>query len=493
MSQNNDPDLIYRDLISMEESIRSKAQPMSLNDAIIFGIQNNPQLKQSFFVIQQYEWDFIAAQRQWFPTLAMSNGSPFIGYTWSTFVQNQYGLNNRSKSDSSSISNRIPISSSSLSQQTYKSKESNFQPGLTFSWNFIDLSRQPDINSASEALNQQKLLFNVSARTLIASIQSSYFKLQQNHQLISSFKDFYQINKRQLETLEAQQSIGMSTILDTEQTRSQIFNQLNQLVSYVQDFIEASSSLSKLLALPDESFIVPSESVSISGSWMMSLEETLKLAVEQREEIQASLAAARSAKWSGISLMRSYLPVVQLTANGSLDFTNGYSHVPIDESPGTALTENKTWTGSAGIGFTWSIFDGGISAANAQSSYAQYRQNIADAENQRLSVVNQVESSFASMETSKASISSAKSAYSSANNAHTAARARLVAGVGDITSVVQSMQLLSTAAQQVASAIYSYNTSISNLYRYTATWPYDIYPLIDRRLNSLRNRSTSTK
>ena len=100
----------------------------------------------------------------------------------------------------------------------------------------------------------------------------------------------------------------MSTVLDTEQTRSQIFNQLNQLVSYVQDFIQTSSDLSKLLALSDDSFIVPSEPASISGSWMMSLDETLKLAVEQREEIQASLAAARSAKWSGISLMRSYLP-----------------------------------------------------------------------------------------------------------------------------------------------------------------------------------------
>ena len=476
----------------MEESIRSKSQPLSLTDAIILGIQNNPQLKQSFYVIQQYEWDLIAAQRQWLPTLTMSNGSPFIGYTWSTFVQNQYGINNRKKSDSSSVFNRIPISSSSLFNQAYKSKESNFQPGLVFSWNFIDLTRQPDINSASEALSQQKLLFNVSARTLIASIQSSYFKLQQNLQLISSFKEFYQINRRQLEILEAQQSIGMSTVLDTEQTRSQIFNQLNQLVSYVQDFIQTSSDLSKLLALSDDSFIVPSEPASISGSWMMSLDETLKLAVEQREEIQASLAAARSAKWSGISLMRSYLPVVQLTANGSLDFSNGYSHVPIDQSPGTALTENKTWTGSAGIGFTWSIFDGGISAANAQSSYAQSRQNIADAEDQRLSVVNQVESSFASMETSKVSISSAHSAYSSANHAHTAARARLVAGVGDITSVVQSMQLLSIAAQQVASALYSYNTSISDLYRYTATWPHDTYALIDSRLNSLQNRSTST-
>ena len=86
----------------------------------------------------------------------------------------------------------------------------------------------------------------------------------------------------------------MSTVLDTEQTRSQIFNQLNQLVSYVQDFIQTSSDLSKLLALSDNSFIVPSEPASISGSWMMSLDETLKLAVDQREEIQASLAAARS-------------------------------------------------------------------------------------------------------------------------------------------------------------------------------------------------------
>ena len=41
------------------------------------------------------------------------------------------------------------------------------QPGATASWSFIDPTRQPNINSASEALRQQKLLFDDSARNLI--------------------------------------------------------------------------------------------------------------------------------------------------------------------------------------------------------------------------------------------------------------------------------------------------------------------------------------
>ena len=51
-----------------------------------------------------------------------------------------------------------------------------------------------------------------------------------------------------------------------------------------------------------------------------------------------------------------------------------------------------------------------------------------------------------------------------------AARARYDAGVGDMTTVVQTMNQLARVAQ-VANAIFDHNNSVAQLYRYSATWP----------------------
>ena len=486
LSRKANPDVLYDKLIKMETDIKSRSSLISLEDAIIKGIKNSPDLAEAFSTIQQYEWSLIAAKRKWFPTITMFNGSPFVGYNWTTYVSNQYGLSSSNSRRSASSFNTIPTSVFGPSKNAYKGQQFQFQPGLSVSWDIVDFTRAPDINSAVESLNQQKYLFTVSARSLINQIQTSYYQIQKNQQLIESFKEIYSINREQLKILDAQRSIGMATILDTEQTRSQIFSQLSQLVQYTQDFIDQTSELSKLLGLPSGSMVIPSQSAQLSGEWTENLEDTITLALEQREEIKASLSAAKSAEWSGISLIRSYLPSIQLTALGSLDLTNGYSYVPVDTSPSSALTFGKSWSASAGIGFTWSIFDGGINSANSQSSYAESRSYKYKAEQDKLDVVKEVESTYSAMLNSRIAVASAKASYSSSLDAQTAARARFAAGIGDITSVVQSIQLLSRAAQQVANAVYSYNKSVSDLYRYTAIWPKDSNRLVENRLELLK-------
>jgi hypothetical protein len=66
--------------------------------------------------------------------------------------------------------------------------------------------------------------------------------------------------------------------------------------------------------------------------------------------------------------------------------------------------------------------------------------------------------------------------------------------VGDITSVVQTIQQLSQAAQQVSESILSYNTALAQLYRYSATWPSQTQSEVRQHLQSLRRiPATSSK
>jgi len=462
------PALLVRELAQLEAQIGSQARPVSLQEAISTGIRANPQLLRAFSAIQQYEWQLIAAQRQWYPSLQLINGTPFAGAQWTSFAQ--------------------AYATSPTAPPNYNSSttQSVFQPGLSISWNAIDPTRQPNINAASQSLRQQKLLFHVGARNLILAIQQAYFGLQSSNELIKSFRKIYAINQRQLTMLESQRSIGMTTVLDVELTRSQLFVQLNQLVDCTRMYIEQAANLAAALALPQGSLAIPSEPAVLQGSWPLTLQQTINLALVQREEITASLAAAEAARWSGVASLRSYLPVFQLVGSGSVLANDGTQTYATGSLIGTSPTSTLNNTASIGLGFTWSIFDGGIQSANAQAAQAQSRQQSAQAASSELEATQQVRTSYGQLITARLAFNSAQQAYRSAELAQQAAGSRFAVGVGDITSVVQTIQQLSQAAEQMSQAVLSYNTALAQLYRYSATWPFQAQADVQQLLQSLR-------
>ena len=466
---------LIEELKHLHTQIKSDALSLSLEEAINFGLKHNPELLQAFNTIQQFEWQLIAAQRRWYPKLQFQNGSPFIGSSWQTFVSDNYAT---------------PVAQlNQPRKQSFKTHQLIVQPGIFASWNMIDPTRQPNINAATSYLQKQKYLFDVSARNLILRIQEAYHGLQSSQQLIENFQQIYKINETQLEILEFRKSIGMVTVLDVEQTRSQLFAQLNELVLYTRNYIAQSATLAEALNFPRDQLAIPSEQAEPQNPWPLPLQDTVTLAVSQREEILASLAAAEAADWAGVTALKSYLPVFSLLATGNLNGWIGYQNVPVSADPGNSYSRNRTWSAAVGVGFNWSIFDGGIQAANAQAARAQARQHSAESARTELQVIQQVRSSYGQMQTARVAVNSAREAYRSAQLAQEAARARFDVGVGDITSVVQTIQQLSQAAQQQAQAVLSYNNAVSQLYRYSATWPGETEQTLEERITTMRTNT----
>jgi len=473
------PSELVKQLKQLQDQIKANSRPVSLSEAIKLGLQNNPQLASSFSTIQQFEWQLIAAQRRWYPTLQLTNGTPFVGSNWGTFVQDQYALPAEQFQELQAQGQRRKTAA--------KSQQFVVQPGAQVNWNFLDPTRQPNINAASDSLQQQKFLFDVSARNLVLQIQESFYAIQSNQQLINSFQEIYAINQKQLEILEARKSIGMVTVLDLEQTRSQLYAQLSQLVLYTRDYIDEAALLAQQLALPDNQLAIPDQPAQMQGRWQIPLQETIRRATQQREEILASLAAAEASRWSSVGSLRQYLPVFSLVATGNLLGQNGYQNVPVPNDPGSQYARNRQWNAAIGIGFNWLLFDGGINAANAQALKAQAQQQLAQAALTELQVTQQVRSSYGQYQTSQVAVTTARQAYRSAELAQEAARARFDVGVGDITSVVQTIQQLSTAAQQLSQAVLSYNRAVAELYRYSATWPGASQQEVQERLKMMRD------
>ena len=480
LSAEQQADQLLERLNAMQRQVDKSARKLSLDEAIALGIRNNPELVSAFRSIQSYEWQLIAAQRQWYPTFEISNGYPTLGLDVYTYTYQYYNDPDRTSVSTLPDSTDDAVDSTAEYQNTW-----NFQPSASISWDFIDPTRQPDINAASEALRQQKLLFEVSARDLILNIQSSYFALQSTRQLINDFYKIYDINRRLLEVNRRRYEIRLVSMLALAQTQTQLYNQLNQLLGYTKQFIDESATLAMRLGLPSDALALPDEQANLYRDWSMTLPETIDRAIDSREEILASLAAAEEARWDGISKMNSYWPVFSLYGEGSLAMASGV----IDGTPGLDNSLNEqlftTWDGAVGVGFEWT-WDGGVDAATARSDYAQEEVERSKAKLNRLKAVQQVRSSFGQYQTSRVAVDSARLAYKSAQVAQEAARARYAIGLGDITTIVQTIDQLGTASVSLSDSILSYNNSVAQLYRYSATWPGESDQLVRQQEKSLR-------
>ena len=133
LSAEQQADQLLARLNAMREKIDKSARKISLDEAIALGIRNNPELISAFRSIQDYEWQLIAAQRQWYPTFAISNGAPTLGLDVNTYITKFYNDPFRT-SVSTTPGSAIGTEPTSISQYT---NTLNFQPNASISWNFF--------------------------------------------------------------------------------------------------------------------------------------------------------------------------------------------------------------------------------------------------------------------------------------------------------------------------------------------------------------------
>ena len=461
---------LKQNLSRLQVELRARSVPITLPAAIEQSLLNNPELAQAYSQIQQRQWNLIAVRRQWYPTInAFANGP--AGGLWG------YGASRTGAS--------FTTGGNTTARSTFENK-ATVAPGLSLGWTFFDPSRGPEINAASENLRSQQLLFNVTARNLVLQTQLSYFNLQEQLQLLNAYEQILEATTNQVKQTEALFNTGNASIADVEQIRTQQFQTLSLLISSYLGVIDAAAALAKAMALPPGRLALTEDSLDQYGQWGVTLNATIQQAQALREEIQSSLAQANSAKWQSSALFNSYWPRFALAANGSYLNVNSRSGDTSSSNPDSS--QSSTWNGGVGIGFNWSLFDGGIAAAQAEASKALARQLSDQAAVQRLQVSEEVEQSYASYETSRLALLSSREQALSARKAAQAVRERFNVGYADTTSVVQTLNQAISAANAYARSQREYNGAVARLYRSSAQWPDKTQSLVSQRVLELKRR-----
>lgn len=450
-------------LRSLKADLEARSRSTNLQQAIEAALLNNPELATAYASIQGSQWNLIAVRRSWYPTLNASS---------TTLPSQTY----RTENNSGPTTYNTPTFTNTTSASV----------AVTMGWTFFDPSRGPAINAAGESLRQQQLLFDVSARNLVLTVQQTYFQLQEQSQLISAYNEILLNTDRQVTLTEAQFNSGLVSIAEVEQIRAQQYSNLSTLIVTYRQLLDTAALLAQAMALPPGGLVLPAEPLNRVGSWSEPLPATIAQALRLREEIQASLAAAASASWSASSLFNTYWPKFSLGASGTFANDNATSGLP-----GISVTTSNTsfnWNGGIGVGFSWKLFDGGINAAQAQASISQAVQLQNNAASQRLNVTREVEQAYSAYLTSQMGLQSTSAQATAARQAVIAVQERFNVGVDTMTSVVQTLSQAINAASAYTSALRTYNDAVARLYRSSARWPEGTQAPLQQRSTSLKQQ-----
>ncbi|CAK6700516.1 hypothetical protein OGCDGJMD_02874 [Cyanobium usitatum str. Tous] len=453
-------------LRGLQGEIDARSKSFTLSQALEMGLLNSPQLAATYAEIQGQQWNLVAVRRQWYPTLSASS-EPFV-------PGRRFGSSNSTFRDGAQVDDNSATTATNI--------------GLTVGWTFFDPSRGSSINAASENLKRQQLLFDVSARNLVLEIQQVYYSLQEQRLLIEAYADILKATTRQVQITEAQFNNGLINIADVEQIRTQQFATLSTLINAYRQFIDASSRLAQVIAMPPGALVTPSDGLQALGDWPEALQPTIEQALNLREEIKASLAEAASARWSATALFNTYWPRFSLGANGQYGNINNDQTQSSQQGNVTTNTRITNWSGGFGLGFTWQFFDGGINAAQSEVQKALGRRASDQAALDRLIVTREVEQAYTAYKTSQLAMKSSEAQVTSARAAAAAVRARFDVGVSDMSSLVVALNQAINAASNYASSVRDYNGSIAALFRSSARWPANTQPLLNQRVVTLRKQ-----
>ena len=185
------------------------ARSFTLKECIDFAFANNPEIKQQLSDLESSRDRLTAATRSWNPTASISSES----FT----INGGESFNDRREETDPSQSNPLGTIRRSRTTDTTNSRAtSRVQAEVT--WQFLDFSRQPTINSASASYSAQRYGFYLFSRDLVSQIQTTYYQLLAQKDLITSYTIIAKSQKLSAEVQRARFDAGRVSLQDLGQS-----------------------------------------------------------------------------------------------------------------------------------------------------------------------------------------------------------------------------------------------------------------------------------
>ncbi|MGA7614276.1 MAG: TolC family protein [Thermoanaerobaculia bacterium] len=404
--------------------------PLTLDDAVTLALQNNPAYLGARESVASANADV---------DLARSAYLPQVG------AEAQYRRFETHLFFPSSLSKVVPSS--------VIGPEDDWLGAFTLSYDLYDGgARKGQLNAAKAGVTAAGSMSEARRADTVMRVHRAYFGLLSALENEEVARKSVDRRKEHLRVAEKRKAAGAVPQLDVLRARSALADAELALISAKGDVEVARGELSTAMGEPVEAEYQVEQAGAPQAAPPEDATPLLKRATEQRSEVRAAEAGANAAA-----------DRVDIASSGKRPRAFVRGRYGVRDS--VFLPEDPDW--SLGVGVSYSIFDGGATAARVRKNEAERRMSEQQLRETLDSVRQQVWEAWTRARESWESVEAAKAAETEADAALRFARLRYEAGAGTITDVIDAESAVAAASGRVVRTRYAYRTAMSALERAT--------------------------
>jgi outer membrane protein TolC len=329
-----------------------------------------------------------------------------------------------------------------VGQSYYRQTAESFSPAFFLDYTIFDFGKR----SQAIAISRNNLLaanfeFNDTHRQLIFQVMKAYYRVLNTE----GQQDVAEANLKNAETVqqaaEARLQNGLATVPDVLEARSATAQADYDLQASIGATEIAKGNLATALG------ISPTEQVQLEGirklDMPQTIDETVEAAIDkalsQRPDLLGRVAEVRAATAEVKGARNAYFPTLSLAGTAGLErsYTEQYAF------PGTYSPTHETW--SAGLGLSWTLFDGLARERRLARARADEKQATAALDSIRDQVENEVWSAYSTASTALQEQRAAAALLAAASESYDAALKSYNYGLRSQIDVVSAQEKLAQA------------------------------------------------
>lgn len=438
-----------------EEVEVTKAQPITLNQAIELALYNNRQLQRTRLELQAQQAQLRVEKAALYPTLDTN-----VTFDRQLSPQTRFAVDAAQENIDQALELGLTPDSPNFPQlpdQTGADTSVNGQLRLIYSI-YAGGERAARIERAVQQVRQQQLEVERIAEQTRFETTERYYLLQNADAQVAIAQAAVEDTTQSLRDAQLLEQAGLGTRFDTLRAEVDLARANQGLTTAISDQRVARRRLVEFLSLGQHIVVTAADEISEAGEWPLSLEQSIVQAYKNRAELEQQLAQRQISEQEREIALSAVKPDVQFIA--SYDFLDDF-----DDRFGAADGYRF------GAIVTWTFFDGGAAFAGAR--VANRNIDIANTEfaNQRNQIRLEVEQAYFNLISNRENIGTTRLNVARAEEALRLARLRFQAGVGTQTDVINSQRDLTDARSEFLQAIINYNRSLNALQRAVSNFP----------------------
>ncbi|MDJ0658570.1 MAG: TolC family protein [Crocosphaera sp.] len=418
-------------------------QPLTLEEVIALALLNNRELQEARIAVDEVKARLVEERAALYPTLDIDSrvNREFIERQTAEFATGQ--------------------------DTVAKSRETTGIFGVSLRYDiYTGGERDGRIIRTEREIRDRQLQLERTAEQIRFEATDNYYRLQNADARVAIAQADVENASQTLRDSRLLEQAGLGTRFDVLQGEGDLAAANEQLTRRIAEQRIERRRLAETLSLGQQVQLVAADEINESGTWNLSLEETIVQAYKNRAELEQQLVQREIGEQDRRIAIAGVIPRLDFLANYGFDD---------DFDDGLGALENYRFE----TRLTWRLFDGGRAFAGARAAERRIDQANIQFANLRNEIRFEVEDAYYSLIANRENIGSTRQNVATREEALRLARLRFQAGVGTQRDVINAQRDLSTARGNFLEAIIQYNQSLNALQRAVSNYP-------DNRLFEIR-------